>query len=136
MMAVRMNRIASGAVRYARRGWMIRWIAAGILVSVPVVDACEWSYLILGIRSKPADPLFPFVRNGKAGYIDSSGKIVIQPTLMNYWNDLGEFHEGLLAVHEEHGYRYLDRTGTVVFRSDAWLAFNFSEGLDPYLGLH
>jgi WG containing repeat len=83
----------------------------------------------LGIRSKLADPLFQFVRNGRAGYIDSSGKIVVQPTLSNYWNDLGEFHEGLLAVHEEHGYRYMDRSGTALFRSDAWLAFDFSGGL-------
>jgi hypothetical protein len=63
MMGLPMNRVVSSAVGYARKGWMIRWVVAGVLVSVPVVDACSWSYLIWGIRSKPADPLFRFVRN-------------------------------------------------------------------------
>jgi hypothetical protein len=108
---------------------LLLWVFATTLLAVPAVRACTWSYLIWGLRSKSADPLFRFVRNGKAGYIDASGKIVIQPTLAVSDNWFGEFHEGLLGVKEQHGFRYLDRSGKIVFRSDAWLAFNFSGGL-------
>ena len=102
-----------------------------MLIFVPIVNACSWSYLIWGIRTRPADPLFRFVRNGKAGYIDSSGKVVIKPTLPKGDTSGGEFHEGLVGIKDEKGYRYMSRTGTVVFRTDAWLAFDFSEGLAP-----
>jgi WG containing repeat len=98
---------------------------------VPAVRACSWSYLIWGLRGRSADPLFRFLRNGKAGYIDASGNVVIQPTLPPGGNSGGEFHEGLLGIKDEHGFSYLDRSGMVVFRSDAWLAFDFSGGLAP-----
>lgn len=120
---------SSAGFRYAQRSLVLCWFVAGVLATIPIVNACEWSYLIWGIRNKPADPLFRFVRNGKVGYIDSSGKVVIPPTLPGGDNFGGEFHEGLVAVQEEAGYRYMDRSGAVVFRTDARLAFDFSEGL-------
>lgn len=122
---------AIDSAKSALTSWMILWIVAGILVYIPVARACSWSYVIWSIRSKPADPLFRFVRNGRAGYIDSTGGIVIQPLLPGGDNFFGEFHEGLVAIKDDHGYRYLDRSGRVVFRTDAWLAFDFSEGLAP-----
>jgi hypothetical protein len=107
------------------------WIIALALVAVPLVSACSWSYLTWGLRSKSADPLFRFVRNGKAGYIDDTGRIIIEPTLPAGDNSSGEFHEGLLAVKEQDGFRYVDRSGSIVLTSDAWLAFDFSSGLAP-----
>ena len=105
------------------------FLAAGALFSGPVARACSWSYTLWSIRTKSADPLFRFVRSGKAGYIDPSGKVVIEANLPAEDNFFGEFHEGLLAVKENHGYRYIDPSGRVAFRTDAWLAFDFSEGL-------
>lgn len=107
------------------------WIFAIALAVVPFARACSWGYPIWGLRSKSAFPLFRFVRNGKAGYIDGSGNIAIEPTLPAGDNSSGEFHEGLMGIKDENGLRYVDHTGTVVFRSDAWLAFDFSEGLAP-----
>jgi hypothetical protein len=101
------------------------------LVAVPLVSACSWSHLIWGLRNKSADPLFRFVRSGKAGYIDVTGRIVIEPTLPAGDNFFGEFHEGLLAVKDQSGFRYIDRSGNIVLTSDAWLAFDFSSGLAP-----
>jgi hypothetical protein len=111
--------------------WILLWVAAGVLLSASVISACSWSYLIWAIRSESADPLFRFVRNGKAGYIDSQGKIVIQPTFSATDNFGGEFHEGLLGVKDDKGYRYAERSGITAFHADVWLAFNFSEGLAP-----
>ncbi len=120
----------SGAAHF-RMAWIISWFVVGVLVFVPIVSACSWSYVIWAIRSRPADPLFRVVRNGKAGYIDSSGKVVLQPTLPKGDTSGGEFHEGLLAINDDKGYRYVDRAGNTLFRTDAWLAFDFSEGLAP-----
>ena len=63
------------------------------------------------------------------GYINSSGKIVIKPSLPR--GNLSEFHEGLLAVPAERGVQYFDTSGSVVFRADVWLALDFSEGMAP-----
>jgi hypothetical protein len=115
----------------ARTLWGCLIVTAACLLVPPVIKACSWSYKIWAIRSKSADPLFRFVRDGKAGYIDARGKIVIQPTFPVYDNFFGEFHEGLLAVKEESGYRYVDRSGTTAFHADGWMALDFSEGLAP-----
>src|ERR1051325_6453799 len=75
--------------------------------------ACSWDYLIWINRSKSADPLYRFLRNGKAGYIDRTGKIVVQPTLKAYGNYGGEFHDGLLEIDMGKGH-YIDMTGNLV----------------------
>ncbi|HEX9002735.1 MAG TPA: hypothetical protein VGB07_22705, partial [Blastocatellia bacterium] len=61
-------------------------------------EACSWDYLIWMIRSKNADPLYRFVRNDKAGYIENTGKVVIEPKFNVYGNGGGEFHDGLLEI--------------------------------------
>lgn len=123
--------VRMAGVGYAGKSRIFSYFAASVVLSVAVVQACEWSYTIWSIRSKPADPLFRFVRNGKAGYIDASGKVIIAASLPASDNSFGEFHEGLLAVKDDHGYSYVDRSGKVIFHSDAWLAFDFSEGFAP-----
>lgn len=105
--------------------------AAAACLSVPAIQACSWSYLIWALRSKTADPLFRFVRDGKAGYIDSTGKVIIQPSFPAGDNFGGEFHEGLLAIEGKEGFDYVDHSGKVVFHVDTSLAFDFSEGLAP-----
>src|SRR5579883_3437220 len=115
--------------------WSAFALTAG-LASVFSVSACQWTYSLWAIRHKPADPLFRFLRKGKAGYIDSRGNIVVPATLPVGDNAFGEFHEGLLNVKDKNGYRYVDRSGATVFHTDAWLAFDFSEGLAPASEYH
>jgi hypothetical protein len=61
----------------------------------------------------------------------SSGRVVVQPTLPNGGTSGGAFHEGLVAVKDDQGYRYMDPSGAIIFRTDAWLTRDFSEGLAP-----
>jgi hypothetical protein len=104
------------------------WILACMIALAPAVHACTWAYAIWGLRSKTSDPLFRFLRNGKAGYIDASGRIMLLPMADGNWD--GEFHEGLLkAGDHDQGYRYIDHSGKTVFRLHAWSADDFSEGL-------
>jgi len=104
-------------------------VGTGLLISCAAVYACSYYFPLWSIHDKPADPLFRFVKNGKAGYIDARGKIVIAPRFSPGDNSFGEFHEGLAAVHEKQGIEYVNRDGSTAFRADVWLSFDFSEGM-------
>jgi DNA-binding transcriptional regulator/RsmH inhibitor MraZ len=69
--------------------------------------------------------LFLFTRNGKYGYIDRTGKIVI-PAKFEY---AGYFSEGLAIVAIGGKYGYIDRTGKIVIPAKLESARYFSEGL-------
>src|SRR5579862_2060384 len=97
-------------------------LVAGILLG------CESTYPIWIPRSANADPLYRFIKNGKAGYIDATGHIVIQPTLEVWGNYGSEFHDGLLEVSASDG-KYVDRTGKLVINRDLYRGWDFSEGL-------
>ncbi len=107
-------------------------LAAAFWISIPITDACEYSFPLWSLKSKSAEPLFRFEQSGKAGYIDVTGKIIVKPAAAFYdrSNFYGEFHEGITAFFDDGGYRYMDRSGKVLFRADG-LGLAFSEGLAP-----
>src|ERR1051326_304233 len=78
-------------------------------------------------QSIPRTPLLrPIQQDGKWGYIDGTGKIVIKPQFA--WAE--EFSEGLAAFENEDGkHGYIDETGKIVIepKFDNWT--EFSEGL-------
>jgi len=99
-----------------------------LIISTPETTGCSWGYPIWIIRSKSADPLYRFMNNGKAGYIDSVGNIVIAPQFEGgYGNKGGEFHNGLMLPN---GFgKYVDTWGKSPFDQHYSYAFDFSEGL-------
>lgn len=99
-----------------------------LALTATVAFACSADYLIWIPRTKSADPLYRFVRNGKAGYIDASGRIVIPPKFEPYGNSGAEFHDGRLEIAVSDG-RYVDRTGKVVIDKGFYRGWDFSEGL-------
>ena len=109
------------------RGIMIGRVLFLALVAA-IGLACEADYPIWIPRSKSADPLYRFVQNGKAGYIDTAGDVVIKPSLEPYGNYGSEFHDGLLEISVSDG-RYVDRTGKVVVDPGLFRGWDFSEGL-------
>jgi WG containing repeat len=70
-------------------------------------------------------PLFPIEQNGKEGYIDQFGKVVIQPKFDEAW----KFSEGLAAVLIDDRWGYIDITGRIVIQPQYFEAGNFKEGL-------
>jgi hypothetical protein len=86
------------------------------------------------IRAQSNDDLFPIIQNGKIGYIDQTGKIVISPQFdVGFLNqstlNVVRFSEGLAVVKVKGKWGYIDKTGAVVIKpvyTDAW---PFSEGL-------
>jgi hypothetical protein len=90
---------------------------------------CEWDYPIWSIRDRSADPLYRFVRDSKAGYIDNTGKVVIPPSFTVSGNYGSEFHDGRLEVTGVSGGKYVDRSGKPVANQNLYRGWDFSDGL-------
>jgi hypothetical protein len=98
---------------YRLRSWMVAICSVVIVTSAaPSCVACSWDYPIWMIRSKSADPFYRFTRDGKAGYIDGGGRIIIEPKLDFFSNKDGEFHDGLLLTNMFDG-RFTNTFGKV-----------------------
>ena len=92
---------------------------------VPVVDEGE----PLG-HPQSADDRYPFIRDGKLGYIDSQGNEVIPPRFGNASD--GKFNNGLASVFEVHrGFGYIDTSGNFVIGP----TFDFGWGRPFYDGI-
>jgi len=80
-------------------------------------------------RDPSADALYRFTRGEKAGYIDQSGKVVVEADLRDLGGTSGfEFHNGRLEVAVSNGV-YVDKTGKTVIDKGFYRGWDFSEGL-------
>lgn len=87
-------------------------LAAAIFLFSEPLMACTWDYLIWQNRSKNSDPFYRFIKNDKAGFIDRSGKVFIEPKLEVYGNYQQGIINGLLRTDFE---KYVDvKTGKEV----------------------
>jgi hypothetical protein len=71
--------------------------------------------------------LFPVVVDGKLGFINNQGEVVIQPQFIDW--PFSRFSEGLAPVSLGGKYGYIDATGAMVIEPRFDLADPFSEGL-------
>jgi len=94
--------------------------------SLTLLVAFTFCCLANGQSTSRTPQLRPVQQDGKWGYIDFTGKIVIKPQFL--WAE--EFSEGLAVFENEDGkHGYIDETGRVVIepKFDNWT--EFSEGL-------
>jgi len=89
---------------------------------------CSVDYIIWMPRDKQADPLYRFERGGMTGYIDQSGKVVVEPKFSRRGNYGGEFRNGLMEIGISGG-QYVDTTGKLVIDKGYYRGWDFSEGL-------
>ena len=91
--------------------------------------------LICGFQSKAEKAmetrtLFPVTQNGKYGYIDKTGKLVINPQFEGESGQPGyDFSEGLAKIKIGDKYGYIDETGKIVIQAKYDDAEDFSDGL-------
>ncbi|MBI1791033.1 MAG: WG repeat-containing protein [Acidobacteria bacterium] len=107
---------------------MIVIAAAIIHLSFP----CSMSFrkVVYSKRRVSRMPLFRFEQNGKAGFIDARGKVVIRPGFEPGWFAEEDFVEGLSpAQGATHHWGFIDEKGTWVVKPDYWRVHHFSEGL-------
>jgi hypothetical protein len=69
--------------------------------------------------------LSPIEKNGKYGFADKSGKLVIEPQYELAY----EFSEGLAAVRINNKFGFIDQTGKFVIEPKYSLTTDFSDGL-------
>lgn len=80
---------------------------------------------IFGLTSFADDnSLFLIYENGLYGYIDVTGKVIIEPR----FKSAGEFSEGLAPVRENGYYGYIDGTGKYVISPEYDFAEKFKNG--------
>ena len=79
------------------------------------------------LRSDTA--LFRFERNGKAGFIDAKGKIVIPAKFDTGWFAEEDFVDGLSPARDKHRWGFIDVHGDWVIPPTYWRVHYFSEGL-------
>lgn len=77
-------------------------------------------------QPKDPNPLFLISVDGKYGYIDKTGKIVINP---QFDDGAGSFSEGLASVEIGDKWGFIDKTGKYVINPRFFYACSFSEGL-------
>lgn len=106
----------------------MRNVVAGLLLVVITADACvisSWRKLWikpLGSQSK----LFAFERDGRVGFIDRRGKVVIRPTIGAPIEKVGDFSDGLARVG---GQGYIDQAGRWAIERTLLWAEDYSNGL-------
>ena len=89
------------------------------------------AWLTASPQSPTNDPgrLFPVVKDGKWGYIDKTGKMVIAPQ----FDATDGFSEGLANVRVGQKWGYIDKTGQMVIPPQYDDGNLFSEGLAPIM---
>jgi hypothetical protein len=96
---------------------------AGIIMAAML--CCAFASPDIFPRAGDVPVLFRVKQNGKMGYIDRSGKMVIPPQ----FQDAGLFQEGRARVQIDFKWGFIDETGKVVIPPQFETAQNFSEGL-------
>lgn len=105
------------------------WRFGGMLLLLAVLaEPCSVS---MGRRlwSKKAGSesnLFAFERNGRVGFIDAKGKVVVEPVIAAPIEDVGDFSDGLARVDHQG---YVDEAGRFIIRKNFWSESDFSDGL-------
>ncbi len=101
-------------------------IRAFIRAACLVTISSKCLFVILPAREKPP-ALFPIIQQGRFGFIDSSGKIVIPARF--FW--ASEFSDGRSAILVCRKYGYIDEEGTIVIAPQYDAAGKFSEDRAP-----
>lgn len=107
---------------------MQKLVIAAILVTLlfPTDSFCQ---LVSPPRVEPdGPPLFVVTVNGKDGFIDSDGRMVIQPTFEKAY----PFTDGLAAVQQEELWGFIDTRGQMVIEPRFIMVGLFSEGLASF----
>lgn len=104
---------------------MMQYLTQTILLAVCLA---VFAVPFASAQNRDGSDLFVVIVNDKRGYIDRTGKVIIEPK----WGGANNFSEGLAVVATyEDGYKqgYIDTTGKVVIEPQFRRAWDFSEGL-------
>jgi len=89
---------------------------------------CDSVRMIWAKAPRSDVPLFRVTRNGKVGYIDATGRLVIPPRFDLTLNEGGDFFEGVASVKVGRKWGYVNSSGAFVIRPAFAWAEPFSDG--------
>ncbi len=113
--------VYTGYVSYINKKGEVVWSSAGA-ASFSTGDPMEQVGTV-GVHG--GDP-YPVLVDGKVGYINASGRVVIAPGASSLW---AEFSEGLARTEVAGKVGYVDRSGRLVIAPECESAGDFSQGL-------
>ncbi len=96
-------------------------LRGGIILLISLLALAPMSV----VAKQPARALFPVEKDGKCGFIDRTGKVVIALQ----FDSANDFHEGLALVTANGKKFFIDTTGKIVITPQFDIVYNFSEGL-------
>ncbi|MGJ5814145.1 WG repeat-containing protein [Paludibaculum fermentans] len=105
----------------------MRLLALFALIAT-VIYGCTSARLIWMPATNSADPLYRIVKDGRAGFIDAAGHVVIPPTLPVIDEGGQAFEDGLLSLGMAEG-PFLTTNGQRVLDNHFYRIWSFSEGL-------
>jgi len=118
-----------GAIRHIAIHHAVARLLVAVLTASSLALAVDWDYLIWIPRDPTADPLYRFIKDGRCGYIDQAGKVVMPPVLECFKDNGGaEFRDGLLEIGVSDGI-YVNTKGQKVIDKGFYQGWDFSEGL-------
>lgn len=112
--------------------FLAQFSVAALMLFFPAPSSSDVAYPLGGIqhiwipRSPAADPLYRFVKDGKAGYINQTGQVMIKPKFTPAAG--GEFHDGLL-MSDTYRPVFYTTNGKRAFNKELLEGWDFSEGL-------
>jgi len=108
-------------------------VLAGFLLLASIIGALacsSMSFRLLWSKDpRSGSPLFRIVENGKVGFINRSGTIVIPAKFDEDSSETGDFIEGLACVRVDRKWGFIDEQGRMVIEPQFESPASFSEGL-------
>ena|SRR5215813_2989106 len=86
---------------------------------------CLFASRLCLAQPQTENQLWPIEKDGKSGFIDSTGKVVIAPQ----FDSVSGFSEGLALVTRKGKKFFIDPSGRTVFEANFDIVGNFSEGV-------
>jgi len=81
--------------------------------------------LISGCKKSGEIQLLKIIENGKIGYMDQTGKIIVKPS---QYDEIKELSDGMIAVSKNFLWGYLNREGKKIIDYKYYKAFPFVDG--------
>jgi len=103
-------------------------VILGVVLGALIGQPCSVSYprQMWAKGSGAQSKLFAFERNGRVGFIDPTGKIVVKPKIKASIDDVGDFVDGRARIGHTG---YISESGKWAIRGDYFWSYDFAEGL-------
>ena len=115
---------------------MLLRVVVSVAITVAFALPCSRSFFKTSYhKNRRSDtPLFRFEKGGRAGFINSAGKVIIPPKFDVGWFAEEDFVDGVSPARVGESWGFIDTKGKWVIEPKYWRVQPFSEGLASVTG--